>query len=65
MNGSEKSRRSLLQLFAQQNKLKLKFCHKTILLWILGHFKWVYGNPAAFLVGIWCTLAYHVDYTTE
>ncbi len=27
-------------------------------------FKWVYGNPWPFLVGIRCIPAYHVDYTT-
>ena len=27
-------------------------------------FKWVYGNPGAFLVGIRRIPAYHVDYTT-
>ena len=31
----------------------------------LRSFKWVYGNPGAFLVGIRRIPAYHVDYTTE
>ncbi len=41
-----------------------KFCHKTMLLRILTFFKWVYGNPLTFLVGIRRIPAYHVDYTT-
>ncbi len=35
-----------------------------MLLRILTFFKWVYGNPLAFLVGIRRIPAYHVDYTT-
>ncbi len=35
-----------------------------MLLRILTFFKWVYGNPLTFLVGIWRIPAYHVDYTT-
>ncbi len=42
-----------------------KFCHKTMLLRILTFFKWVYGNPLTFLVGIRRIPAYHVDYTTD
>ncbi len=38
--------------------------HKTMLLRILTFFKWVYGNPLTFLVGIRRIPAYHVDYTT-
>ncbi len=36
-----------------------------MLLRILTFFKWVYGNPLTFLVGIRRIPAYHVDYTTE
>ncbi len=35
-----------------------------MLLRILTFFKWVYGNPLTFLVGIRRIPAYHVDYTT-
>ncbi len=35
-----------------------------MLLRILAFFKWVYGNPLTFLVGIRRIPAYHVDYTT-
>ncbi len=36
-----------------------------MLLRILTFFKWVYGNPLTFLVGIRRIPAYHVDYTTD
>lgn len=51
----------LYLVFAKQNhsesSLTKLYCYESLCI-----FKWVYGNPGAFLVGVQCIPAYHVDY---